>query len=449
MTALPIAPAQAAIIDRAAARALANVGAHGLAITLARDGTIVYAKGFGKRDLASGAPADPGTIFALGPITKQFTAAAIEVLRASGKLSLDARVSEYLPAAPHGSELRVSDLLHETSGLPDYLDGDIAAIVGSTAVTPAHLLASVANEPLRFPPGTRYEASNTNYVALGAIVEAVSGQPYAQFVRRAIAAPLGLSTLTFGPPAPPAEIAIGYGIADPDTPVAAWTAQSTYAAGGLYASEADLARWDDAFFGGKLLSKAIVDEMTTPPVLSDGTRSSFAAGWFVDTIDGRRGIYERGGLPGESGLNCWLPELDASVTIFANTLGFESSALLHAAIRALDPAPLPLASEEPADTERARAEYAAWEAGTIDLHHYSPDMQALIASPAALVLNKELAAAGEPTSFAFEGRETAPGGVAHRYRIETPSAVYSMSLTYAPDGTIVRINFARLVRDGS
>jgi CubicO group peptidase (beta-lactamase class C family) len=270
-------PAQAAVIDRAATTPLANVGAPGISVTVANDGTIVYAKGFGVRDVASGAPFDPATIFPLGSITRQFTAAAIELLRNSGKLSLDARVSTYVPKAPHAAEMSVRDLLRETSGLPEYLAGDITPIVTSATVTPQQLLDTVAAKPLRFAPGTRYEASGTNYIVLGAIVEAVSGLSYADFIHRYIALPLGLRTLGFGPPPGATDVAIGYGITQADTPVTAWTPQSTYAAGALDASAPDLVAWDAALFGYKLLPKAIVDEMTVPAPLAGGGKSDFAA----------------------------------------------------------------------------------------------------------------------------------------------------------------------------
>jgi D-alanyl-D-alanine carboxypeptidase len=439
-----LAPAQAAIVDRAAATALANVGAPGISITIARDGAIVYAKGFGTRNVANAAPFDPATIFPLGPITKQFTAAAIELLRASGKLSLDARVSTYLPKAPHAQEIRVRDLLRETSGLPEYLDGNIAPIVSSATVTPEQLLDSVAGRPLHFTPGARYEESGTNYVALGAIVEAVSGTSYGDFIHRFIALPLGLSSLTFGPPALATDLALGYGIAQTGAPVAPWTPQATYAAGGLYASETDIVKWDAAFFGDTFLPKTSVDEMTTPAVLADGTRSNFAAGSFVDTVDDRTEICQRGGIPGTSALNCWLPGPRAVVVIFANTLGFDPSEVLRAAVRAVDPDRSVPASEDAGDTARARAEYTAWENGTLDAHHYSPDMQTLIASPAAADLTKRLKAAGDPTVFAFEERDDVPGGIAHHYRVEAPGGAYDMTLTYSADGTIVQINFTRL-----
>jgi D-alanyl-D-alanine carboxypeptidase len=440
-----LGPAAAAIIDRAATTALTNVAAPGISITVARDGEIVYAKGFGVRDVTTRAPFDPATIFPLGPITKQFTAAAIELLRASGKLSLDARVSAYLPNAPHASEIRVRDLLRETSGLPEYLDGDITGIVTSATITPGQLLATVANEPLHFAPGTRYEASGTNYVALGAIVEALSGASYADFIHRSIAIPLGLETLTFGPPGTDAHLATGYGVAQADSPVVAWTPQSTYAAGGLYASAPDIVKWDSAFFGYRLLPKAIVDEMTGPFTLPDGSQSDYGAGSFVDTIEHRSYVCQHGGIPGTSTMNCWLPELHAAIVIFGNTLGFDPSEVLRASVRALDPAPAATASEDAADTARARAEYAAWETGTIDLRRYSPDMQALIASPAAIDLNKRLKAAGDPTAFTFEGRDDVPGGIAHHYRVDAPNAAYDMTLTYSATGIIVQINFTRLV----
>jgi len=232
-----LAAADRAAIDRVGADALAAQHVAGPSITLARNGSIVYAHGFGARERDGTHAVDAVTIFPIGSLTKQFTAAAVELLALDGKLSIDAPLAAYVPHAPHAREVTLRELLQQTSGLANYTaQPTFSAVAASTTVTPHDLLALVANEPLGFVPGTRFEYSNTNYVALGAVIEAVAKKPYADVIRDRIARPLALRTLTFGPPSDAPNVV--------RTP---WTPQATYAAGALYVSPADLVRWNEAF----------------------------------------------------------------------------------------------------------------------------------------------------------------------------------------------------------
>ncbi len=187
-------------------------------------------------------------------------------------------------------------------------------------------------------------------MALGAVIEAVAREPYADVIRERIARPLGLRTLTFGPPTGASNVVV--------TP---WTPQATSAAGALYASPTDIVRWDAAFFGGKLLPKAIVTAMTTPPALP-GALLPYAFGWVADTLDGRREIWHNGDVLGATTRNCWFPDQHVAVVVFGNALDFDPAPVVRAAMRAIDPpspaavaadgAPAP--GEEAAVTVRAQ-----------------------------------------------------------------------------------------------
>jgi hypothetical protein len=218
-----------------------------------------------------------------------------------------------------------------------------------------------------------------------------------------------------------------------------WTAASTFASGGLYASAADVAKWDAAFFGFKLLPKTTVEDMMTPA----SADTTFACGSFAETVDGHVAVWQRGGVPGASVINRWIPDLNAAVVVLANSLAFNPREIARAATFALEPKAVSV-FEDPANLARARAEYGAWQHGTVDPKRYGAAMQALIASPAAREVSEELRSAGDPTSFAFEEQDAVPGGSAHRYRIETAHAAFAMTLVYKPGGPIVSINFTFL-----
>ncbi|HLI96826.1 MAG TPA: serine hydrolase domain-containing protein, partial [Candidatus Baltobacteraceae bacterium] len=118
----PLSAAQMRQIDAIAAQALSAQHISGLEIGIGRSGKVLYTKGYGLRNRAANLPVTAQTIFPIGSITKQFTAAAVMELVDRGKVDLSARVSRYLPHAPHGGEVTVRELLNQTSGLPDYLE---------------------------------------------------------------------------------------------------------------------------------------------------------------------------------------------------------------------------------------------------------------------------------------------------------------------------------------
>jgi D-alanyl-D-alanine carboxypeptidase len=452
-----LSAAQRAPVDDAVAKAMAAAGVRGASVTLARAGEIVYAKGFGLRDVRAQLPVDAATVFPIGSITKQFTAAAIMLLVRDRRVGLDTKAAEYVPLAPHGNDYTVRNLLQQTTGLANYtgVPGFLTNVATSRTVTPDGLLALVARYPLAFTPGTQFEYSNSNYVVLGMIVEAVARVPYARFVHERIAAPLGLATLSYGPPSGGANVTHGYEPQTGDLPVQPWSPESTYAAGGLYAAPADLVRWDEAFFGGRLLDAKTVQLMTTPPQLPNGARTSYAMGWIRDTLDGHPLIWHNGGVLGANTRNAYVPDERVSVVVFGNTSGFDETRVVREAFRALvPPTPAQLAAErqrestpapgeDPAVTSAARAEYERWRAGKVDLDRYDAAMRAVLNAGTIAQVAGTLSALGAPTAFVFTGKLAVPnnGGTAYTYRVLAPNGAMSYVFSLDPDGKIGGIYF--------
>ncbi|HEY0396498.1 MAG TPA: serine hydrolase domain-containing protein [Candidatus Elarobacter sp.] len=452
-----VSAAQRAAVDDALAKAMAASHTRGASVTVARAGEIVYANGAGQRDVQAKLPVDADTIFPIGSITKQFTAAAIMLLVRDGRVSLDAHAADYVPAAPHGAEYTVRELLQQTTGLANYtsVPGSAANVITSATVTPQALLALVKDAPLAFKPGTRFEYSNTNYVVLGMIVETASGMPYGRFIHERIAQPLGLAHLTFGAPASGANVARGYEAETGETAVTPWTAQATYAAGGLYAAPSDLVRWDEAFFGGKLLDASTVALMTTPPQLPGNAQSGYAMGWVHETLDGHPLIWHNGGVLGANTRNAYFPDQRIAVVVFGNSLTFDETRVVREAFRALvPPSPAQLAAErqrdsaaapgeDPAITAAARAEYERWREGKVDLSRYDATMRAALSAATINQVSAGLAAAGPPTAFVFTGKIALPNstGTVYNYRVVTPNGAVVYAYGVGPDGKIGGIWF--------
>jgi D-alanyl-D-alanine carboxypeptidase len=170
-------------------------GDPGATVIVTRDGWKVFRKAYGLADVASGRPLRPNMDFPVGAITMQFTAAAVMLLVDERSLSLDDDIRKYLPDFPDkGSKITIEHLLTHTSGIANHnAKPDFAGPGMNRAMTPARLMASFKDEPLEFAPGSRYNFSNSGYVLLGAIIEKISGMPYAEFVAERIFVPLDLS----------------------------------------------------------------------------------------------------------------------------------------------------------------------------------------------------------------------------------------------------------------
>lgn len=424
-------------IDRIGATILAAQPRSGFSLRVVRSDVVLYARGFGRRSGTASAAVDADTIFPIGSITKQFTAAAVEMLALDGALSTGEKLARYVPDAPHARNITIRQLLTQTSGLANYTaQPQFLGLAESTTVSPHELLATIAGKPLGFVPGTRFEYSNTNYIALGAAIEAITEQPYGTVIRERIAAPLSLTTLTFEPPIDTANAV--------RTP---WTPQATFAAGGLSASPADISRWDAAFFAGDVLPPATVAALTTPPSLAHAP-STYACGWIVDSLDGRRQLWHNGGVRGASTRNCWFPDSRIAVVVFGNSLEFDPGSVVRAVMRVVEPpsddrseAVVAAPAEDREVTRSVRREYLAWASGAIDVSRYTAQMRAALDDAKIADVARGLASAGAPTSFTFIGRARTGSANVYRYRVETPQVSLVMTIAY-DDDEIAGIFFA-------
>jgi CubicO group peptidase (beta-lactamase class C family) len=178
----------------------------GLAIAVVRGERTIWAKGYGHADLTTGAPVEVSTPFRLGSVSKVFTALAIMQLRDRGRLALDDPVTRHLPWFRIGSDypgappITVRHLLTHTSGLPR----EAAWPYWTTHAFPtrAQLREAVATQQVFSPPGASYRYSNLGVALLGEVVEATSGEPFADYLAHHLFAPLGMTSSTAAPDAP-------------------------------------------------------------------------------------------------------------------------------------------------------------------------------------------------------------------------------------------------------
>jgi len=236
-------------------------------ILIVREGQVLADRSFGSANLEWQIPNTASTRFRIGSLTKQFTAASILLLAERGKLRLEDPVSKYLENPPVAwSGITVLHLLTHTSGVVSITDlpGEQAAL--TRGGTPAEIVERFRNQPLLFPPGTQARYSNSGYILLGMVVEKASGEPYATFLQKNIFEPLGMRDTGIDDDADILQsLASGYRIEAGTLRHADFIdTRIPFAAGDLYSTTYDLARWQEALFGGKLLQPDSLKRMITP-----------------------------------------------------------------------------------------------------------------------------------------------------------------------------------------
>jgi CubicO group peptidase (beta-lactamase class C family) len=282
----------------------------GAAVVVLKDGHAVYQHGFGVTDLRTRNRIDEHTNFRLASLTKQFTAMAIMLLVHDGKLRYDETLAEIFPEFPaYGKNITLREILNHTSGLVDYEDL-MAKQYGNTPddqipqIHDAGVLALMEKaSTTKFPPGSKWEYSNSGYCVLAMAVEKASGKGFAEFLHERIFVPLKMAH-TIAYEKGKSEVANrAYGHT-PQGGAFRETDQSSTSAtlgdGGVYTSLTDLARWDDALQHNTLLSEAemqpalTVVHPTGSPAEENGHPVSYGFGWFLDAYHGHERMWHYG-----------------------------------------------------------------------------------------------------------------------------------------------------------
>ncbi len=284
-------------------------------VLVAKGKEILLDKGYGSADLEWDIPNAPNVKFRLGSVTKQFTAASILLLQERGKLSVDDPVKKYMEDAPAAwDKITVYHLLTHTSGIPNFTSFPDYHKWELFTTTTAEAVARFRDKPLDFAPGEKWSYSNSGYLLLGYLIEKITGGTYEQFVRDNIFAPLGMKDSGYDSnSAVIVRRASGYS-REKDGFVNAGFINMTipHAAGALYSTTEDLLKWEQGLFGGKVLSAASLEKMTTP------YKQDYACGLFVATQSGRKVIQHGGGIEGFATQLSYYPEDKLTVIALGN-----------------------------------------------------------------------------------------------------------------------------------
>lgn len=286
------------------------------AVLVAKNGTILLNKGYGYRNAANKVANNEQTIFQLGSITKQFTAAVILKLQEEKKLSVSDKLSKYFPGYPKGDSITIEQLLTHTSGIYSYTNDP--KFMANEVTKPASrdmMMALFRDKPFDFPPGTGWNYSNSGYSLLGYIIEAVTKKSYEQAVRKYIFTPLRMAHSGFDfTHLKNSGKAIGYFKLNDKEAVPAPIVDSTvsYSAGAIYSTTGDLYLWHNALQKNNILSKAQQEKAYTP------VKNKYGYGWGIDSIEGKRKVSHSGGIHGFTTNIVRVPEDDICVILLSN-----------------------------------------------------------------------------------------------------------------------------------
>ncbi|MEP6999248.1 MAG: serine hydrolase domain-containing protein [bacterium] len=296
----------------------------GASVLVIRAGKVAYSKGYGLADVEHHVGVTPQTNFRLASLSKQFTATAIMLLVADGKLRYDDAITALVPGLPSlANGVTVRHLLNHTSGLPDYEDfvPDSQTVQVHDHDIPALIAHATAD---KFPAGSKFSYSNTGYGLLALIVEQTSGMRFADFLHARIFVPLGMTHTVAheeGRSVIPHR-AFGYSVGAAGV---RRTDQSNTSAvlgdGGIYASIADLAKWDRALEQHTLVRVEAQRLAWTPPVLSGGAQTEYGFGWFVDRDHGTMRLRHNGESRGFTNAILRFPDKRLAVVIQTNRSG--------------------------------------------------------------------------------------------------------------------------------
>jgi len=311
----------AVAIDRLFAP-VANSGSPGCAAGVFRNGSVVFARGYGFADLTHDIPITPATRFTVGSVSKQFTAATIGLLAQAGRISLDDDVRKYVPElAASQPPVTIRTLVHHTSGVRDFWElVELAGMRPDDGYTVDDMLnLALHQKGLNFPPGSEYRYSNTGYLLLGLVVKRVTGQSLRAFADSAMFRPLGMGSTLFlddhneivpGRAAAYAPVAGKFR-------VSVWN-NDIVGQGGIVTSLADLQKWDENFYSARVGGRDLIAQLEMPGRLSGGGAMTYAFGLTVETYRGMRLVQHTGSTGGYRAALYRFPEAHTSVAMLCN-----------------------------------------------------------------------------------------------------------------------------------
>ena len=326
-------------VDGIAQRALRTGRLAGFSIAVSQGDEMLVEGGWGHAHIELEVPATAGTVYRIGSITKQFTAAAIMRQVELGRIDLDASMTEYLPdfdTQEHDVGMR--HLLRHTSGIKSYTGLPSFWQNASAHLSHEELVDTFEALPFDFAPGEEFRYNNSGYYLLGMIVEKVGGARYEDVLRQEFFEPLEMTRTCYGWNQPIIKgRASGYSLEEGKLVNCKHMSMSAPGgAGALCSTVGDLVRWNRGLAERTVVDEDSYEQMTTAGTLNNGDAHSYGFGLMIGELpDGRPLISHGGGIFGFSSHLLCVPDEDLSIAVLTNTGGADPGAISRQILRAV------------------------------------------------------------------------------------------------------------------
>jgi CubicO group peptidase (beta-lactamase class C family) len=420
----------------------------GVAVAIVSKGTVTLAKGYGEANVEHHVAVTPETVFQSGSVGKQFTSAAVMLLVEDGKIALTDTITKYFPNAPSSWRgITVRHLLTHTSGIPDYTTD---AMDYRRDYTEDELEKMAFGLTPEFPPGSRWNYSNTGYVLLGIIIHKASGQFYGDVLRDRVFGPLQMrSARIISEEDIVPNRAAGYTLVKGQLKNQEWVAPklNTTADGSLYLSLQDYIAWDRGLRAGKLLKPESWATVNTPVTLTSGKRYPYGFGWSIDTVAGQLRIHHGGAWQGfQTYISRYMGD-GLTIVALANLGGSQPVAIVDGIAGILNPSlkakPLaPIEDPEPALRARLETVLAATRDGTLSPNDFAY-VRAGFFPNAAKAYQTLLAGTGKPDQVTLLQRTVLGDDRISIYDVAYGAKVFRVTLGLAPDDKVSTFSIRR------
>lgn len=434
--------ARADEVDNFVRAQLAERHIPGAAIAVIKNGRVVKTGGYGLASVEFNVPATKETVFEIGSVSKQMTAAAIMLMVEEGKINPDEKISKYLPNTPDAwKNVSVRNLLTHTSGIKSYTG--LSGFELTKRLSRDEFIKSLGVHPLEFETGSRYLYSNSGYNLLGFIIETVSGKSYWDFMRERIFKPLGMNaTADRDPKYIIANRATGYEWENNALVGRDYDLTDVFSAGAIVSTVTDLAKWDAAWRNDTLLKKASRMQAWTPATLSDGKPYPYGFGWRISEIRGHRLVAHSGQTAGFGANISRYVDDDLTVIALTNLGEIGMGTVLANGIAKIYIPSISLkalkAQAEPDEKISRIIAMALRERleNKLSPERLTGELIKSLSTERAKINHQRIASYGAIKKLVYVGGETSANTKIYRYKAETPRRIFLWRLTVNDAGKI-------------
>jgi D-alanyl-D-alanine carboxypeptidase len=430
-------------VDSIASQVLKQTGTPSASIAVVMHGEIAYIQAYGNAKLNPEVSVNPEMRYAIGSISKQFTAASILLLEQEGKLSLNDPVSKWMPDLTRADDVTIRELLSHTSGYQDFWPQDYVPPMMLKPMPPQQILNRWAKIPLDFEPGTKWQYSNTNFVIAAQIVEKITNKPFFDFLENNILKPLGLSSavnfdkrkLTKEDPTGYMQYGLGPLRPAPDEGEGWMTG-----AGELAMTPRDLAKWDISMIKQSLLDPESYKQLETEVLLKNGAGTNYGLGVQIKMMDNHRIISHGGEVSGFTAYNAVFPDDSTAVVVLTNqdaspAAGTIANKIFSILFKLQD-------TQTKMRTEQARKIFIELQHGTIDRSLFTPDANAYFSEQALKDFQSGLDTLGVPDEFVQTAKRERGGMLLRLFRVEFQDRTLRVWTYQMPDGKLEQYQVA-------